>query len=279
MWPFADLVRRSSSNSASASFSTSRPKVISSSRAQASSSSTYSPFITTMDEDRDEDSIMGSDLSHDDDEEDDEEEIEGRVDVVPDAAEFFQAFLGDHQQRGGGRVRDDQDEYGHRRQMQRNNHHGLDDEEEDLDEDEYDPLAGFEVGIEERIQRARPLDEDSESDGKEDEEVEDDDDDEEDEDDDNTDDILVAGAYNEEEYIDLPVTEDIQSLFKYIGRYRPIHHSLETRFKPFIQDYIPAVGDIDAFIKLPRPDGLVEPLGKTFLDEPAAQVNIYLACS
>ena len=110
MWPFADLVRRSSSNSASASFSTSRPKVISSSRAQASSS-TYSPFITTMDEDRDEDSIMGSDLSHDDDEEDDEEEIEGRVDVVPDAAEFFQAFLGDHQQRGGGRVRDDQDEY------------------------------------------------------------------------------------------------------------------------------------------------------------------------
>ena len=32
-----------------------------------------------------------------------------------------------------------------------------------------------------------------------------------------------------------------------------------------MQDYIPAVGDIDAFIKVPRPDGLEEDLGKHIL--------------
>ena len=31
------------------------------------------------------------------------------------------------------------------------------------------------------------------------------------------------------------------------------------------------MGDIDAFIKIPRPDGVPESLGKTALDEPAAQ--------
>ena len=33
-------------------------------------------------------------------------------------------------------------------------------------------------------------------------------------------------------------------------RYTPQTIDLETRFKPFIPEYIPAVGDIDAFIKV-----------------------------
>jgi len=39
--------------------------------------------------------------------------------------------------------------------------------------------------------------------------------------------------------------------------------------KPFIPDYIPAVGEVDAFLKMPRPDGANEELGITVLDEPA----------
>ena len=35
-------------------------------------------------------------------------------------------------------------------------------------------------------------------------------------------------------------------------RYTPQKVDLETKFKPFIPDYIPAVGDIDAFIKVSR---------------------------
>ena len=90
-------------------------------------------------------------------------------------------------------------------------------------------------------------------------------------------DLLLDGAYNENDYSNLCVSDEVKYVFKYISRYRPVHPNLDTRFKPFIQDYIPAVGDIDAFIKLPRPDGNEELLGKTNLDEPAAQVTNYKA--
>lgn len=40
--------------------------------------------------------------------------------------------------------------------------------------------------------------------------------------------------------------------------------------KPFIPDYIPSIGDIDAFIKVPRPDGKPENLGFNVVDEPSS---------
>ena len=39
--------------------------------------------------------------------------------------------------------------------------------------------------------------------------------------------------------------------------------------KPFIPDYVPAVGEVDAFLKMPKPSGDKEDLGITQLDEPA----------
>ena len=41
--------------------------------------------------------------------------------------------------------------------------------------------------------------------------------------------------------------------------------------KPFIPDFIPAVGDIDAFITVPRPDSKVDKLGLACIDEPCAK--------
>lgn len=136
-----------------------------------------------------------------------------------------------------------------------------DDDIEDSDSD-FDPI-GF--GIEERIRQARPLDEDTEEEDVEDDDI--DDDDLEAELEHNN---LVMGAYMAESFKDLHVGSDIEQLFRYIEDYKPVHLDLETRFKPFMQDYIPAVGDIDAFIKVPRPDGIDEDLGKSILDEPAA---------
>lgn len=52
-------------------------------------------------------------------------------------------------------------------------------------------------------------------------------------------------------------------------RYRPQILALEIRLKPFIPDYIPAVGDPDAFLKVDRPDGKEETLGLYNLDEPS----------
>ena len=57
------------------------------------------------------------------------------------------------------------------------------------------------------------------------------------------------------------MTEEIRDLFQYIGRYKPHNIELETKLKPFIPEYIPAVGDIDEFIKVPRPDGQPDFLG------------------
>ena len=55
-----------------------------------------------------------------------------------------------------------------------------------------------------------------------------------------------------------------------VPRYKPHNIELETKMRPFIPDYIPAVGDIDPFVKVPRPDGKADNLGLDNLDEPAA---------
>ena len=77
--------------------------------------------------------------------------------------------------------------------------------------------------------------------------------------------------YDPSEYEDLNVGPDIKELFSDILRYTPQAIELDTRFKPFIPEFIPAVGDIDAFIKVPRPDNVQDKTGLTFLDEPAAK--------
>lgn len=63
-------------------------------------------------------------------------------------------------------------------------------------------------------------------------------------------------------------TDELKALFKRIHRYKPLDLDLETRLKPFIPDFLPAVGDIDAFIKVPRPDGKIDELGLVSIDEP-----------
>ena len=50
------------------------------------------------------------------------------------------------------------------------------------------------------------------------------------------------------------MSKEIKDLFQSITQYKPHTIDLETRLKPFIPDYIPAVGEIDTFIKIPRPD-------------------------
>lgn len=44
---------------------------------------------------------------------------------------------------------------------------------------------------------------------------------------------------------------------------------LEASLKVFVPEYIPAVGEVDAYLKMPRPDGEQEQLGLVMLDEPA----------
>jgi hypothetical protein len=55
--------------------------------------------------------------------------------------------------------------------------------------------------------------------------------------------------------------EEIKSLFQYIQHYTPREVVLETLLRPFIPDYIPTIGSVDEFIKVPRPDGIPDFLG------------------
>ncbi|KAI8851800.1 intraflagellar transport complex B protein 46 C terminal-domain-containing protein [Chytridium lagenaria] len=70
---------------------------------------------------------------------------------------------------------------------------------------------------------------------------------------------------------DFAISDEMKELFQYISRYKPQEIDMEPVLKPFIPDYIPAIGDIDAFIKIPRPDGKPDSLGLSVLDEPAGK--------
>ena len=74
-----------------------------------------------------------------------------------------------------------------------------------------------------------------------------------------------------DEYGNSGVSPEVKELFSYISRFRPVAVPLvDASLRPFIPDYVPAVGDVDAFLKVPRPDGKVDRLGVTRLDEPRA---------
>jgi intraflagellar transport protein 46 len=77
--------------------------------------------------------------------------------------------------------------------------------------------------------------------------------------------------YNPDVFKNLQVSKEIKDLFTHIGKYKPKKTPLLQKLRPFIPEYVPAVGDIDAFLKIPRPDGKDEQfgLGWQVLDEPS----------
>lgn len=81
---------------------------------------------------------------------------------------------------------------------------------------------------------------------------------------------LFYRAYDPADYDNLQVSPEIKEMFEFITRYSYQVIELEHKLKPFIPDFIPSVGDTDAFIKIPRPDGNQDMIGLTVLDEPCA---------
>lgn len=116
--------------------------------------------------------------------------------------------------------------------------------------------------------QSRPVDDDDDDDEDEEEEEEDEDEDGNDNGEESYENI--EGAYNPKDYDSLAVSGEVRDLFQYIDRYKPQEQELETVLKCFIPEYIPAIGEMDAFIKIPRPDSKDDDLGLKFLDEPAA---------
>ncbi|XP_041969496.1 intraflagellar transport protein 46 homolog isoform X8 [Aricia agestis] len=95
--------------------------------------------------------------------------------------------------------------------------------------------------------------------------------------------IPAEGAYDPKLYQDLKAPPELDNLFQYIMKYTPQKIDIEFRLQPFVPDYVPAVGDADALIKVttpaaglraPLPDNVLEfidNLGLTVLDEPSSE--------
>lgn len=80
----------------------------------------------------------------------------------------------------------------------------------------------------------------------------------------------IDGGYNPKDYANLQVPLEVKELFQYIERYKPQEVELNTMLRCFVPEYIPAIGEMDSFIKIPRPDGAEDDLGLKVIDEPAA---------
>ena len=129
-----------------------------------------------------------------------------------------------------------------------------DNDESDDDSDEFEPTKR--AGDGQMYSGTQYSDDDEEEDDREDEEQ------------------VVEGAYDPREFEHLNVDPEIQGLFSYIEKYKCQSIILDYKLKPFVPDYIPAVGDIDAFLKVESPvilDSVNKTrLGLTVLDEPEA---------
>uniref|UniRef100_A0A8C8S0Q9 Intraflagellar transport protein 46 homolog n=1 Tax=Pelusios castaneus TaxID=367368 RepID=A0A8C8S0Q9_9SAUR len=138
----------------------------------------------------------------------------------------------------------------------------------DNSSDEYDE----EMNKEKKVGQLAPQRRFSENeDGEDDDDSSETDSDDDDDDEEEEHGAPLEGAYNPADYDYLPVSAEIKELFQYIRRYTPQMIELEHKLQPFIPDFIPAVGDIDAFLKVPRPDGKPDNLGLLVLDEPSTK--------
>ena len=83
---------------------------------------------------------------------------------------------------------------------------------------------------------------------------------------------LIDNEHDNNGYGDIHNEEfsnELASLFSLISNFTPEAVDITVHWKPFIPELIPAIGAIDAFIKVPRPDGEMDDLGLTILDEPS----------
>ena len=62
-------------------------------------------------------------------------------------------------------------------------------------------------------------------------------------------------GYNPQDYMNLNVSQDVKQLFMLITDYTPQQSEIDTILRPFIPEYIPTVGEVDVYLKIPRPDG------------------------
>lgn len=59
-----------------------------------------------------------------------------------------------------------------------------------------------------------------------------------------------AKNYDPSDYAPLSVPSEISDLFDYITRFEARDLELDTQLSPFVPDFLPAIGEIDPFVKV-----------------------------
>lgn len=72
----------------------------------------------------------------------------------------------------------------------------------------------------------------------------------------------------EDQLLRAHLSPELLSLFDSINKYEPREIEIKTELKCFIPPYIPSIGEVDPFLKVPRPDRIPDGLGLSVLDEP-----------
>ena len=88
--------------------------------------------------------------------------------------------------------------------------------------------------------------------------------------------FLINESKIKEELKNVNLDPETMEIFKYITAFVPQTIEIESRLKPFIPDFIPAVGEVDAYLKIPRPDGKEETLGIEKVDESVNKTSFEL---
>ena len=77
--------------------------------------------------------------------------------------------------------------------------------------------------------------------------------------------LPIEAGFDLSQFFNLRVKPEVKELLGFMTRFKPVDTPLDSKLKPFIPAYVPAIGEVDAFLKINRPDNLPEDLGLSVL--------------
>jgi intraflagellar transport protein 46 len=82
--------------------------------------------------------------------------------------------------------------------------------------------------------------------------------------------IMKLNFFDVNQFLNLDLDEEYKCLLTIMKKFEidKTILTLDTKMKPYIPNLIPSIGEVDAFIKINRPDNKIEELGLDIVDEP-----------
>lgn len=81
---------------------------------------------------------------------------------------------------------------------------------------------------------------------------------------------MKLNFFNIDQFMELNIDQEYKGLVTIMKKFDVDKNilSLDTKMKPFIPNFLPSIGEVDAFLKINRPDNKIEELGLDTVDEP-----------